>query len=52
MLCGELFVYVDILQNLDICVELLKYVNWLMFFQLWVDGELVGGCDIVLEMFQ
>ncbi len=20
--------------------------------QLWVDGELVGGCDIVIEMYQ
>lgn len=50
--CGECFVYVDILQNLDICVELFKYVNWLIFLQLWVDGELVGGCDIVIEMYQ
>ena len=26
--------------------------NWPTFPQLWVDGELVGGCDIVIEMYQ
>ena len=25
---------------------------WPTFPQLWVEGELIGGCDIVLEMFQ
>lgn len=52
MVCGEKFVYVDILQNLEICVNLLKYVNWLIFLQLWVNGELVGGSDIFVEMFE
>ncbi|BBO28510.1 glutaredoxin [Alteromonas sp. I4] len=52
MSCGEPFAYVDILQNPDIRAELPKYANWPTFPQLWVDGELVGGCDIVLEMFQ
>ncbi len=32
--------------------ELPKYANWPTFPQLWVDGELVGGCDIVIEMYQ
>jgi monothiol glutaredoxin len=50
--CGEQFAYVDILQNPDIRAELPKYANWPTFPQLWVDGELIGGCDIVLEMFQ
>ncbi len=49
---GERFAYVDILQNPDIRAELPKYANWPTFPQLWVDGELVGGCDIVVEMFQ
>ncbi|MGL6253301.1 MAG: Grx4 family monothiol glutaredoxin, partial [Billgrantia desiderata] len=26
--------------------------NWPTFPQLWVEGELVGGCDIVTEMYQ
>lgn len=52
MACGEKFAYVDILQNPDIRAELPKYANWPTFPQLWVDGELIGGCDIMLEMFQ
>ena len=50
--CGEAFAYVDILQNPDIRAELPKYANWPTFPQLWVEGELIGGCDIILEMFQ
>ncbi len=50
--CGQPFAYVDILQNPDIRAELPKYANWPTFPQLWVKGELVGGCDIILEMFQ
>ncbi|MGB3727040.1 MAG: Grx4 family monothiol glutaredoxin [Glaciecola sp.] len=52
MSCNEQFAYVDILQNPDIRAELPKFANWPTFPQLWVDGELVGGCDIILEMFQ
>ena len=50
--CDEKFAYVDILQNPDIRAELPKYANWPTFPQLWIDGELVGGCDIIMEMFQ
>ena len=52
MQCGHPFAYVDILLNEDIRKELPKYANWPTFPQLWVAGELVGGCDIILEMFQ
>lgn len=52
MSCGEQFAYVDILQNPDIRAELPKYANWPTFPQLWVEGELVGGCDIIIDMFQ
>ena len=52
MACGEQFAYVDILQNPDIRATLPGYANWPTFPQLWVEGELVGGCDIILEMFQ
>nr|WP_191321695.1 Grx4 family monothiol glutaredoxin [Colwellia sp. C1TZA3] len=50
--CGEKFAYVDILLNPDIRAELPKYADWPTFPQLWVDGELVGGCDIIMEMYQ
>jgi len=50
--CGERFAYVDILANPEIRANLPAYANWPTFPQLWVDGELVGGCDIVTEMFE
>jgi monothiol glutaredoxin len=52
MSCGEKFAYVDILQNPDIRAELPQYADWPTFPQLWIDGELVGGCDIIMEMYQ
>ena len=52
MACGERFAYVDILSNPDIRANLPKYANWPTFPQLWVDGELIGGCDIVTEMHE
>ena len=50
--CGEKFAYVDILQNPEIRAELPEYANWPTFPQLWVKGELVGGSDIITEMFE
>lgn len=52
MACGERFAFVNVLDNPDIRSELPKYASWPTFPQLWVDGELVGGCDIVVEMYQ
>lgn len=52
MACGKRFAYVDILANPDIRSELPKYANWPTFPQLWVKGELVGGCDIITEMHE
>lgn len=52
MACGQRFAYVDILSNPDIRQELPKFANWPTFPQLWVKGELVGGCDIITEMHE
>jgi monothiol glutaredoxin len=52
MACGERFAYVDILSNPEIRASLPGYANWPTFPQLWVGGELIGGCDIVVEMFE
>ena len=48
--CNEQFAYVDILSNPDIRSTLPGYANWPTFPQLWVSGELMGGCDIITEM--
>ena len=52
MACGGRFAYVDILSHPAIRATLPQYANWPTFPQLYVEGELVGGCDIVTEMYQ
>ena len=41
---------VNILEDPEIRVSLSEYSNWPTIPQLFVNGELVGGCDIVMEM--
>ncbi|MCW8127076.1 Grx4 family monothiol glutaredoxin [Microbulbifer halophilus] len=52
MACGKRFAYVDVLANPDIRTELPKHANWPTFPQLWINGELIGGCDIIMEMYE
>ena len=50
--CEEEFAYVNILADQEIFQNLPSYANWPTFPQLYIEGELVGGCDITLEHFQ
>lgn len=50
--CGAKFAYVNILENPDIRAELPKYADWPTFPQLYIKGELIGGSDIILEMYE
>lgn len=50
--CAAEFSYVDVLAAPDVRSNLPRVSDWPTFPQLFVNGELVGGCDIVLEMFQ
>jgi len=43
---------VDILSHPEIRATLPQFANWPTFPQLYVNGELIGGCDIVTEMFE
>ena len=52
MACGERFAYVDILANPEIRANLPAYANWPTFPQLWINGELIGGSDIIAEMYE
>ena len=51
--CGvnDLFT-VDVLQNPDIRQGIKEFANWPTIPQLYVNGEFVGGADIVREMYQ
>lgn len=50
--CGANFAYVDILSEPDIRQELKVYSNWPTYPQLYIRGELVGGSDIMLELYE
>jgi monothiol glutaredoxin len=50
--CGIDYAYIDVLSNPDIRQELPKYAEWPTFPQLWVKGELIGGSDIILDLYQ
>jgi monothiol glutaredoxin len=49
---GASFAAVDILPDPRIRQELSAISNWPTIPQLFVRGELVGGCDIVSEMYE
>jgi monothiol glutaredoxin len=46
------FAAVDILPDPRVRQELSALSNWPTIPQLFVDGELIGGCDIVTEMYE
>lgn len=50
MACGERFAFVNILENQELREALKVYSSWPTYPQLYINGELVGGCDIVLEL--
>jgi|ERR671919_1822145 monothiol glutaredoxin len=50
--CNVEFSYVDVLANPEVRQNLPRYSNWPTFPQLFIQGELIGGCDIVMELFQ
>ena len=49
--CGVEFEHVNILEHPDIRQTLPQYANWPTFPQLYVQGELIGGCDIMQNLF-
>jgi monothiol glutaredoxin len=49
---GKPFAAVDVLPDPRIRQELSALSNWPTIPQLFVDGELIGGCDIVTEMYE
>jgi len=50
--CNADFAYIDILAEPDVRAGLPQFSNWPTFPQLFVKGELVGGCDIVMDLYQ
>ena len=49
---GVEFGHVNVLAEPEVRANLPRYSNWPTFPQLFVKGELIGGCDITVEMFE
>jgi len=50
--CGAEFKHVNIFEDPELRDALKRYSNWPTYPQLYVKGELLGGCDITLEMYR
>jgi len=46
------FAYVNILENTELRATLKTLAQWPTFPQLYIQGELIGGCDIVNELYE
>ena len=50
--CDREFAYVNVIADPEIFENLPRFADWPTFPQLYINGELVGGCDITLEMLE
>ena len=50
--CESQFSYVDVIENSDVRVSLPKVSDWPTFPQVFINGELVGGADIIAQMHE
>ncbi|MGP0127964.1 MAG: Grx4 family monothiol glutaredoxin [cyanobacterium endosymbiont of Rhopalodia musculus] len=49
---GVSYETVDVLADHDIREGIKEYSNWPTIPQVYINGEFVGGCDIMIEMYQ
>lgn len=49
---GVPFETVDILENSEIRQGIKEYSNWPTIPQVYIDGQFVGGSDVLIEMYQ
>ncbi len=50
--CGQDFGYVNVLADPEIFENLPRFANWPTFPQIYMNGELVGGHDILMELYE
>jgi monothiol glutaredoxin len=50
--CNAKFAHVNIFEDPEVRDALKTYSNWPTFPQLYVSGELIGGCDITIELYK
>ena len=49
---GQPFGFVNVLEDPEIFENLPRFADWPTFPQIYIGGELIGGCDITLELYQ
>ena len=50
--CHAKFMYVNIFEDPELREALKEHSNWPTYPQLYINGELVGGCDIVIDLYK
>lgn len=50
--CGQPFAYVNVLADPEIFENLPRFANWPTFPQIYLNGELIGGHDILMDLHQ
>lgn len=50
--CGADFAAYDVLADNEIREGIKQYANWPTIPQLYINGEFVGGCDIMTELYE
>lgn len=50
--CDVEFAHVDVLAQPEMRANLPQYSNWPTFPQVFINGELIGGCDIVMDLYE
>lgn len=50
--CNAKYTYVNIFEDPEMREALKEFSNWPTYPQLYINGELIGGCDIVIDMFK
>jgi monothiol glutaredoxin len=49
--CNTQFMYINIFEDQEVREALKEFSNWPTYPQLYIKGELVGGCDIILDLY-
>ncbi len=49
--CNAKYTYVNIFEDPELREALKEYSNWPTYPQLYINGELIGGCDIVMDLY-
>ncbi|HCT98904.1 MAG TPA: Grx4 family monothiol glutaredoxin [Methylococcaceae bacterium] len=50
--CGAKFDHFNIFEDSELREALKSYSNWPTYPQLYINGELIGGCDIMIDLYK